>query len=327
METIVSGMRPTGRLHLGHLHGALKNWLKLQEQYQCYFFVADWHALTTDYASPQGIQQSTIDMVMDWLSIGLDPAKSVLFRQSRVKEHAELHLLYSMITPVPWLERNPTYKEQLKEIVGKDLSTYGFLGYPVLQAADITIYKANKVPVGVDQAPHVELTREIVRRFNQLYQPIFPEPEVLLTETQKMPGLDGRKMSKSYGNVIPLFAGEKELRKVVMKIKTNSLEPGQPKDPTDSALFEIYRAFASDAEAAGVRERYAAGIGWGEMKQVLFERINAEIAPARAEYERLMAAPTEVERLLKAGAEKARAVSEPFLAQIRDRVGIRPLAR
>ena len=202
METIVSGMRPTGRLHLGHLHGALKNWLKLQEQYQCYFFVADWHALTTDYATPQGIQQSTIEMVMDWLSVGLDPAKSVLFRQSRVKEHAELHLIYSMITPVPWLERNPTYKEQIKEIVGKDLSTYGFLGYPVLQAADITIYKANKVPVGVDQAPHVELTREIVRRFNQLYRPIFPEPEVLLTETQKVPGLDGRKMSKSYGNAV-----------------------------------------------------------------------------------------------------------------------------
>src|SRR5213596_3110518 len=153
MEIIVSGMRPTGRLHLGHLHGALTNWLRLQEQYQCYFFVADWHALTTDYATPQGI-----------------------------KEHAELHLLYSMITPVSWLERNPTYKEQMKEMVGKDLSTYGFLGYPVLQAADITIYKANKVPVGVDQAPHVELTREIVRRFNQIYQPIFPEPEVLLTE-------------------------------------------------------------------------------------------------------------------------------------------------
>ncbi|HKX51039.1 MAG TPA: tryptophan--tRNA ligase, partial [Candidatus Binatia bacterium] len=159
METIVSGARPTGRLHLGHLHGALKNWIRLQENYRCYFFVADWHALTTDYAAPQGIGQSTIEMVMDWLSVGLDPARSVLFRQSRVKEHAELHLIYSMITPVPWLERNPTYKEQIKELTGKDLSTYGFLGYPVLQAADITIYKANKVPVGVDQAPHVELTR------------------------------------------------------------------------------------------------------------------------------------------------------------------------
>ena len=174
METIVSGMRPTGRLHLGHLHGALTNWLRLQEQFRCYFFVADWHALTTDYATPQGIRQNTIEMVMDWLSIGLDPAKAVIFRQSQIKEHAELHLIYSMITPVPWLERNPTYKEQIKEIVGKDLSTYGFLGYPVLQAADITIYKANKVPVGVDQAPHVELTREIVRRFNQVYRPIFP---------------------------------------------------------------------------------------------------------------------------------------------------------
>ena len=168
MDTIVSGMRPTGRLHLGHFFGALVNWLKLQEQYHCYFFVADWHALTTDYATPQGINQNTIEMVIDWLSVGLDPAKAVVFRQSRIKEHAELHLLYSMIVPVPWLERNPTYKDQMKEMVGKDLSTYGFLGYPVLQAADITIYKANKVPVGVDQAPHVELTREIVRRFNQV---------------------------------------------------------------------------------------------------------------------------------------------------------------
>src|SRR5919108_1976887 len=161
MEIIVSGMRPTGRLHLGHLHGALKNWLRLQEQYQCYFFVADWHALTTDYASPHNIQQSTVEMVMDWLSVGLDPGRSVLFRQSRVKEHAELHLLLSMIVPIPWLERNPTYKEQIKELVGKDLSTYGFLGYPVLQAADIIMYKGSKVPVGVDQAPHVELTQEI----------------------------------------------------------------------------------------------------------------------------------------------------------------------
>jgi len=211
MEIIVSGMRPTGKLHLGHYHGALTNWLRLQERYQCYFFVADWHALTTDYATPQGIRQNTLEMVIDWLSVGLDPAQSVIFRQSSVIEHAELHLLYSMITPVSWLERNPTYKEQMREIVGKDLSNYGFLGYPVLQAADITIYKANKVPVGVDQAPHVELTREIVRRFNQLYRPIFPEPEVLLTEAQKVPGLDGRKMSKSYGNAVFLSDAPQEI--------------------------------------------------------------------------------------------------------------------
>ena len=202
MDTIVSGTRPTGRLYLGHLHGALINWLRLQDKYRCFFFVADWHALTTDYLTPQGIRESTREMVMDWLSVGLDPQRCVLFRQSSVKEHAELHLLLSMITPIPWLERNPTYKEQMREMEGRDLSTYGFLGYPVLQAADIIMYKANKVPVGVDQAPHVELTREIVRRFNQVYRPIFPEPEVLLIEAQRVPGLDGRKMSKSYNNAV-----------------------------------------------------------------------------------------------------------------------------
>ena len=218
MKTIVSGARPTGRLHLGHLHGALKNWLRLQSDYRCFFFVADWHALTTDYSSPQDIQHSTIEMVMDWLSVGLDPQRSVLFRQSRVKEHAELHLLLSMITPVPWLERNPTYKEQIRELKGKDLSTYGFLGYPILQAADIMMYKAHKVPVGVDQAPHVELTREIVRRFNQFYGPCFPEPEVLLTETQKLPGLDGRKMSKSYNNAVFLSDSPKEIDQKISRI-------------------------------------------------------------------------------------------------------------
>ena len=233
METVVSGARPTGRLHLGHLHGALKNWLRLQKDYRCFFFIADWHALTTDYSSPQGIQQSAREMVMDWLSVGLDPKQCVLFRQSSIKEHAELHLLLSMITPVPWLERNPTYKEQIRELVGRDLSTYGFLGYPVLQAADIMMYKAHKVPVGVDQAPHVELTREIVRRFNQFYGPIFPEPEVLLTETQRFPGLDGRKMSKSYNNAVFLSDLPKEIEQKLGRMMTDPArvrrqDPGEP---------------------------------------------------------------------------------------------------
>src|SRR6266487_6389468 len=189
MDTIVSGMRPTGgQLHLGHLHGALKNWVRLQDQYHCYFFAADWHVLTTDYASPQNIEQNTLKIAMDWLSVGLDPRRCVIFRQSRIKEHAELHLLLSMITPVPWLERNPTYKEKQENIEGRDLSTYGFLGYPVLQAADILLYKGDLVPVGVDQLPHLELTREITRRFNQLYKPVFPEPQALLTEFPKVPG-------------------------------------------------------------------------------------------------------------------------------------------
>ena len=201
-KRVLSGMRPSGRLHLGHLHGVLENWLRLQEEYDCFFFVADWHALTSEYADPAGISESVREMVLDWLSVGIDPTVSTLFLQSHIKEHAELYLLLSMITPLPWLERNPTYKEQLTEIKDKDIRTYGFLGYPVLQTADIVIYKANAVPVGIDQAPHIELSREIVRRFNHLYGEVFPEPETLLTETSKIFGTDGRKMSKSYNNAI-----------------------------------------------------------------------------------------------------------------------------
>lgn len=264
MEIIVSGMRPTGKLHLGHYHGALTNWLRLQERYQCYFFVADWHALTTDYATPQGIRQNTLEMVIDWLSVGLDPAKSVIFRQSSVIEHAELHLLYSMITPVSWLERNPTYKEQMREIVGKDLSNYGFLGYPVLQAADITIYKANKVPVGVDQAPHVELTREIVRRFNQLYRPIFPEPEVLLTEAQKVPGLDGRKMSKSYGNAVFLSDSPQEIDAKISRMMTDParVKRTDPGEPEKCPAFQLHKIYCTPEEIGYVTQGCrTAGIG------------------------------------------------------------------
>ncbi|MDQ6963953.1 MAG: tryptophan--tRNA ligase, partial [Mariprofundales bacterium] len=205
---VLSGMRPTGRLHLGHLKGVLQNWLQLQEEHSCLFFAADWHALTTDYATP-GIVQSTIwDMLIDWLAVGIDPDKSVLFIQSEVAAHAELHLLLSFITPLSWLERVPTYKDQIEQLREKELGTYGFLGYPLLQAADILIYRADAVPVGEDQVPHVELTREVARRFNHLYrkvdQPLFPEPRALLMAAAKLPGMDGRKMSKSYNNTIPL---------------------------------------------------------------------------------------------------------------------------
>jgi tryptophanyl-tRNA synthetase len=197
-------MRPTGKLHLGNLQGALKNWVNLQNdgRHDCFYFVADWHALTSDYSTPDQIRENSLDMVIDWLSVGLDPEKSTLFVQSTIKEHAELYLLLGMITPLPWLERNPTYKEMKEELTEKDLTTYGFLGYPVLQAADIIIYKGQGVPVGVDQLPHVELTREIARRFNFLYREVFPVPDPLLTEVPKLLGIDGRKMSKSYGNSI-----------------------------------------------------------------------------------------------------------------------------
>jgi tryptophanyl-tRNA synthetase len=325
METIVSGARPTGRLHLGHLHGALKNWIRLQENYRCYFFVADWHALTTDYATPQGIGQSTIEMVMDWLSVGLDPARSVLFRQSGVKEHAELHLIYSMITPVPWLERNPTYKEQIKELTGKDLSTYGFLGYPVLQAADITIYKANKVPVGVDQAPHVELTREIVRRFNQFYGPIFPEPEVLLTETQKLPGLDGRKMSKSYGNAVFLSDPAEEIDRKLSRMMTDParVKRTDPGEPEKCPAFQLHKIYCTPEEiefvSAGCR---TAGIGCLECKKVMIKHVIEDLAPFREKRAQLEKTPEVVEEVLQAGHESAQKKASETMSEVRETLGL-----
>lgn len=325
MEIIVSGARPTGRLHLGHLHGALKNWIRLQENYRCYFFVADWHALTTDYATPQGIRQSTTEMVMDWLSVGLDPARSVLFRQSQVKEHAELHLIYSMITPVPWLERNPTYKEQIKELTGKDLSTYGFLGYPVLQAADITIYKANKVPVGVDQAPHVELTREIVRRFNQLYRSIFPEPEVLLTETQKLPGLDGRKMSKSYGNAVFLSDTAEEIDRKLSRMMTDParVKRTDPGEPEKCPAFQLHKIYCTPEEiefvSTGCR---SAGIGCLECKKVMIKHVIEDLAPFREKRIQLEKTPGVVDEVLQAGHEAAQQKASETMSEVRETLGL-----
>lgn len=325
MEIIVSGMRPTGKLHLGHYHGALTNWLRLQERYQCYFFVADWHALTTDYATPQGIRQNTLEMVIDWLSVGLDPAKSVIFRQSSVVEHAELHLLYSMITPVSWLERNPTYKEQMREIVGKDLSNYGFLGYPVLQAADITIYKANKVPVGVDQAPHVELTREIVRRFNQLYRPIFPEPEVLLTEAQKVPGLDGRKMSKSYGNAVFLSDAPQEIDAKISRMMTDParVKRTDPGEPEKCPAFQLHKIYCTSQEIEYVTQGCrTAGIGCLDCKKIMIKHVIEELAPIRerrAPYEKN---PEAVEDILAAGNQTAQQKAAETMAEARESVGL-----
>jgi tryptophanyl-tRNA synthetase len=325
MEIVVSGMRPTGKLHLGHYHGALINWLRLQERYRCYFFVADWHALTTDYATPEGIRQSTIEMVIDWLAVGLDPAKSIIFRQSAVKEHAELHLFYSMITPVSWLERNPTYKEQMKEIVGKDLSTYGFLGYPVLQAADITIYKANKVPVGVDQAPHVELTREIVRRFNQLYRTIFPEPEVLLTEAQKVPGLDGRKMSKSYGNAVFLSDSPEEIDAKLSRMMTDParVRRKDPGEPEKCPAFQLHKIYCTAEEiefvTAGCR---TAAIGCLECKKIMIKHVIEDLAPIRERRSVYENNPQAVEQILAEGSQAARQKAGETMAEVRETVGL-----
>ena len=325
MDTIVSGMRPTGRLHLGHFHGALKNWVRLQENYRCYFFVADWHALTTDYATPQGIRQSTIEMAMDWLSVGLDPRRSVIFRQSNIKEHAELHLLFSMITPVPWLERNPTYKEQIKELTGKDLSTYGFLGYPVLQAADITIYKANRVPVGVDQAPHVELTREIVRLFNQTYRPIFPEPEALLSESQKVPGLDGRKMSKSYGNAVFLSDTPKEVDQKLSRMMTDPArvrrtDAGEPEKCPAFQLHKVYcTPYEIDEVSKGCR---TAGIGCLDCKKVMIKHVLNELAPMREKRAAFENKPEQVEEILSQGNRRAQEAAAETMSEVREAIGL-----
>lgn len=325
METIVSGARPTGRLHLGHLHGALKNWVRLQQDYRCFFFVADWHALTTDYSSPQGIQQSTLEMVMDWLSIGLDPKRCVLFRQSRIKEHAELHLLLSMITPVPWLERNPTYKEQMRELEGRDLSTYGFLGYPVLQAADIMMYKAQKVPVGVDQAPHVELTREIVRRFNQVYRPIFPEPEVLLTETEKLPGLDGRKMSKSYHNAVFLSDSPKEIDQKLSRMMTDParVRRQDPGEPAKCPAFQLHRIYCAPEEIEYVSKGCrTASIGCLDCKRVMIKHVIEDLSPFREKRAAYEQRPADVEDVLVTGNRIAQEKAAETMDEVRSAVGL-----
>lgn len=323
METIVSGARPTGRLHLGHLHGALKNWIRLQDNYRCFFFVADWHALTTDYSSPQGIRENTIEMVIDWLSIGLDPKRCVIFRQSSIKEHAELHLLLSMITPVPWLERNPTYKEQMNEIVGKDLSTYGFLGYPVLQAADIMMYKAHKVPVGVDQAPHVELTREIVRRFNQIYRPIFPEPDVLLTETQKLPGLDGRKMSKSYNNAVFLSDSPEEIDQKLSRMMTDParVRRHDPGEPQKCPAFHLHKIYSTTQEIEEVSQGCrSAAIGCLDCKKIMIKHVVADLEPYRDKKTAYESKLGDVEDVLEAGNRVAQKIASETMDEVRDAI-------
>ncbi|HTW60670.1 MAG TPA: tryptophan--tRNA ligase [Terracidiphilus sp.] len=254
---VLSGMRPTGKLHLGNFMGALANWVKLQDRYECYFFIADWHALTTDYADPGKLQQKTLDVVLDWLAAGLDPKKSTIFIQSHVRQHAELHLLFSMMTPLGWLERVPTYKEQLENLKGKDLSTYGFLGYPLLQAADILVYRADYVPVGQDQVAHVELTREVARRFNSMYRTqIFPEPEALLTPSPRLAGTDGRKMSKSYGNTIGLSEPPAVVAHKVLSMSTGGqrIRQTDPGDPDFCPVGDLHKAFSSPEVLAETQE-------------------------------------------------------------------------
>jgi tryptophanyl-tRNA synthetase len=317
---ILSGMRPTGPLHLGNFIGALENWVGLQDTYDCFFTIVDWHALTSDYADPSAIRENVLEVATDWLAAGLDPARSALFIQSDVKEHAELHLLLSMIVPLPWLERVPTYKEQQHEIGDKDLSTYGFLGYPLLQSADIVIYKADAVPVGEDQAPHVELTREVVRRFNNLYGPVFPEPQTLLTATPRMPGTDGRKMSKSYGNAIFLKDPPEVVR---TKLKPMVTDPARkrrtdPGNPEICPVFDLHRAFSPVATrewaAEGCR---AAGIGCLDCKSRLTDHLLERLAGIHARRPEYAARPDAVWDILREGAKRARAAAAATMVEVR----------
>jgi tryptophanyl-tRNA synthetase len=317
---ILSGMRPTGALHLGNFMGALDNWVRLQDQYDCFFAIVDWHSLTTDYADPGSIRENVLEVACDWLAAGIDPLRSTLFIQSLVPEHAELHLLLSMIVPIPWLERVPTYKEQLQQLSEKDLSTYGFLGYPLLQAADIIIYKADAVPVGEDQAPHVELTREIVRRFNNFYGPVFPEPQTLLTEAKRIPGTDGRKMSKSYGNAVYMKDDPETVRQ---KIKPMVTDPARKRrtdrgDPNKCPVFDLHRAFSSVHTQAWAAEGCrTAGIGCLDCKARLIEHMLERLQDVHARRPEFAARPDTVWDILLEGSKKARAAAQVTMAEVR----------
>jgi len=393
--SVLSGMRPTGRLHLGHYHGVLKNWLKLQHEYDCYFFVADWHALTTEYDNVGDISESVWEMVIDWLAVGINPGSARLFIQSRVPEHAELHLLLSMITPLGWLERVPTYKDQQERLREKELDTYGFLGYPLLQSADILMYKAGLVPVGEDQVAHVELTREVARRFNHLYgrEPefeekavaavkkmgkknarlyaelrrryqeqgdqealetaqallesqqnitmgdrerlfgylegsgriILPEPQALLTPAAKMPGLDGQKMSKSYGNTIGLRESPEEVER---KLRTMPTDPARvrrsdPGDPEKCPVWQLHQVYADENVKAWVQEGCTtAGIGCLECKQPVIDAIRNELQPIQKRAEEYAADRNLVRKVITEGCEAARDVARDTLSEVREAMGL-----
>jgi tryptophanyl-tRNA synthetase len=392
---VLSGMRPTGALHLGHYHGVLKNWIRLQHEYECLFFVADWHALTTHYDEPQAIEQHVWDMVIDWLAAGVDPAHATLFIQSKVPAHAELHLLLSMITPLPWLERVPTYKDQQEKLTEKDLSTYGFLGYPLLQSADILIYRSTQVPVGEDQVPHIEFTREIARRFNHMFgrepgfeqkaeqavkklgsrraklyrelrtkfleqgdqgaletarslleetqnltmgdrerlfgflegggKMILNEPQALLTEASRMPGLDGQKMSKSYSNTIGLREAPESITK---KIRTMPTDPARvkrtdPGEPEKCPVWQLHLVYSDDKTREWVQWGCRnAGIGCLECKQPVIDGVLAELAPIRERAEHYLEDPTLVRNIMADGAEKAEKLAQETLRDVRQAMGL-----
>ena len=324
-ERVFSGMRPTGKLHLGHLAGALTNWVKLQDEFECFYSIVDWHALMSDYADSSQIRGNTHEVMLDFLSAGLDPEKCSIFVQSSVPEHALIHLAFSMVTPVGWLERCPTYKDQIKNIQNKDLGNYAFLGYPVLMAGDILLYKAGRVPVGEDQSAHLELTREIARRFNYYFGPIFPEPDILLTPTPKVPGTDGRKMSKSYGNSLMISEDLKEMWEKLRTMKTDPQREKRkdPGNPDVCPVWDIQKVFNLDLQE---RERLengcrTAGIGCLECKKALFSHLERLLDPIQAKRRYLEEHTDELHDILRKGALQAKTVAEKTMEEVYQAIG------
>jgi len=334
MKTVLTGIKTTGAPHIGNYVGAIRPAIAASRDAstRSYLFIADYHSLVS-VGKPDDMTRSTLEIAASWLAAGLDPEQVVFYRQSDVPEIPELTWILTCLTAKGLMNRAHAYKAAVADNEASGSRdpdkgiTMGLFCYPILMAADILMFSADIVPVGRDQKQHVEMARDIAQRFNHHFGDTFTLPEAEISDAAAvLPGLDGRKMSKSYGNTIPLFLPQKQLRKAIMKIKTNSLEPGEPKDPDDSALFSIYSAFVSRSDSEAMRARCAEGIGWGEMKQIVFEQIDAEIGGMRAEYDRLIADPAHVESVLRAGAARARAVSQPFLADIRRRIGVRALA-
>jgi tryptophanyl-tRNA synthetase len=319
-KIVFSGLRPTGPCHLGHLAGALRNWIKLQDKYKCFYSIVSWHGFSSEYMKSTSIRENTFEVAADWLSIGLDPKKCTIFVQSEVKEHAELHLLLSMVIPLPWLQRVPTFKEMQKELPDKDLNTYGFLGYPVLQTADIILYKAGIVPVGEDQSYHLELAREITRRFNRLFGDIFPEPQMLLTEVPKLAGTDGRKMSKSFGNAINLKDSRQEIRQKISTMMTDIRRKrrSDPGVPEDCPVFTLHKAFVEKEKreemAEGCRK---AGIGCLECKNVVIDSIINILNPFWEKRRVLENNPQLVWEILEEGNTRARQVAQKTMEEVR----------
>jgi tryptophanyl-tRNA synthetase len=325
-KRVLSGIQPSGKLHIGNLVGALQNWVKIQDQYECFYFIADWHALTSQYSDTSNLKEYTTDVLVNCLAAGLDPEKATIFQQSRVLEHAELHILLSMVTPLGWLERVPSFKEKQMEVKDRDLNTYGFLGYPLLQSADILIYRANYVPVGVDQMPHLEITREICRRFNNFYGELFPEPEGLLTNFPKVPGTDGRKMSKTYDNCVFLSDSPEEVDKKIrtMTTDTQRIKRTDKGNPELSPVFQLHKIFSSKEEqdevAAGCR---TAAIGCIDCKKVLIKNLFKVLEPIWERREYFLGKPDLLEEILTSGSVKAKQAAAETMELVRKAIGLK----